>query len=133
MMRLSQEEADRLIQEQNKKLRSWFPKDPGDCKYEPDEGPESSLSKKIRAYGKDHGYPTQVNRQSKKAKGFAEPGWPDVVMALPGGRTVYLELKCDKGRLSGDQIRHKLMFMQLGHEWHEVRSYRQFLDIVEGI
>ena len=129
-MNLSTMEAEKLLEGQKRKCsgpvkKSW----PGP--YEPDEGPESNLSKKIRAYGKGHGYPIQVNRQSKKAKGFAEPGWPDVVMALPGGRTVYLELKCDRGKLTEDQVRYRLMFMQLGHEWHEVRSYRQFLDIVE--
>lgn len=132
-MRFTQEEAGRIIAEQNKKLRISSAKKDGSYDYEPDPGLENSLSKKIRAYGKDHGYPTQVNRQSKKAKGFAEPGWPDVVMALPGGRTVYLELKCDKGRLTEDQIKYKLMFLQLRHEWHEVKSYRQFLDIVEVI
>ena len=44
---------------------------------EPDPGPESSLSGKITKWAKDHGYPCQCFRQSRKARGFTVPGWPD--------------------------------------------------------
>jgi len=43
----------------------------------PDPGPESKLQAKIAKWAKDHGYPCQCFRQSKKAKGFLVPGWPD--------------------------------------------------------
>ena len=42
-----------------------------------DEGPESSLSRKIVKYCKEHGFPCQCFRQSKKAKGFLVPGLTD--------------------------------------------------------
>jgi len=130
--RYSEEEADRIIQEQNKKIRVSVSKRMGEHEYEPDDGPESSLSKKIRAYCKDHGYPAQINRQSIKAKGLLERGWPDVTMCIHG-KVLFLELKTGKGKLSEDQVRIKLQFLALGQHWHEVRSFRQFLDIVEGV
>ena len=43
----------------------------------PDQGRESVLSGKIVKYCKEHGYPCQCFRQSRKAKGFLVPGLPD--------------------------------------------------------
>ena len=60
-------------------------------------------------------------------------GWPDGVMALPKGRVIFLELKNKDGSLKEDQVKYQLKLMALGHEWYVVRSFRQFLDIVEGI
>lgn len=131
-MRMTSEQAERIIEEQNRKLRISISKRTGNYEYEPDDGPESKLSKKIRGYCKDHGYPAQINRQSPKAKGLLEPGWPDVTMCMHD-RVLFLELKTGKGKLSEDQVKIKLQFLALGQEWHEVQSYRQFLDIVEGI
>lgn len=44
---------------------------------EADEGPESGLQGKIQKYCKDHGFPCQCNRKSRKAKGFLTKGWFD--------------------------------------------------------
>ena len=43
----------------------------------PDPGPESVLAGKIVKYCKDHGYPCQCFRKSKKAKGFLVKGLTD--------------------------------------------------------
>jgi hypothetical protein len=43
----------------------------------PDEGPESILQGKIMKYCKESGFPCLCFRQSKKAKDFLVPGWPD--------------------------------------------------------
>ncbi len=42
-----------------------------------DPGPESVLSGKIVRWAKERGYPCQCFRQSRKARGFLAPGWPD--------------------------------------------------------
>jgi hypothetical protein len=46
------------------------------------------------------------------------------------GRVLWIELKGGKGRLSQEQKHMRLTFLALGHEIHEVRSYRAFLDLV---
>ena len=94
--------------------------------YEPDPGSESDLQDKIEKWCEDHGYPFFHDRSRK----CNEPGLPDLVIALPGAVTLWVELKSKRGRLSEDQKRWRLMLLQLGHQWHEVRSYRQFIKIV---
>ena len=50
---------------------------------------------------------------------------------LPAGRTVRLELKRVKGgRMSDEQKQLKLQAMYLGHEIHECRTWKRFLEIV---
>jgi hypothetical protein len=44
----------------------------------------------------------------------------------------WLELKSRGSRLSPDQQKVILMLQYLGHEVYEVRSFKQFLDIVNG-
>jgi len=97
----------------------------------PDPGPESRLASRISRWAKERHYPCLNLRQSPKAKGFLPPGWPDVTLALPKGRTVYLELKGEKGRLSSEQNTMRLALLFNRHEWHEVRSFGRFLEIVE--
>jgi len=99
---------------------------------EPDEGPESKLQGKIVKWAKEWGRPIQSNRQTKGARTLLTPGWPDIVLILPRGRVLFIELKAGKGRLSEEQKQMRLMFMALGHEIHEIRSYRAFISLVEA-
>ena len=104
---------------------------PAECET-PDEGPESRLQAKIVAWCKEWGRPCLSFRQSRQARGFLTPGWPDVTIVMPGGRTLFLELKAKGGRLSEEQKILRLQLMALGHQWHEIRSYRRFLEVVNG-
>jgi len=45
--------------------------------HEADSGPESKLQGKIMQWCKEHGFPCQCFRMSRKARGFLVPGWPD--------------------------------------------------------
>ena len=99
---------------------------------EPDEGPESKLQGKIVKWAKEWGRPIQSNRQTKGARSLLTPGWPDITMILPVNRVLFIELKGKGGRLSEEQKQMKLQFMALGHEIHEVRSYKRFLEIVNA-
>ena len=98
---------------------------------EADPGPESKLQGKIVKWANDKGYPIISFRQSKNARGFIKKGLPDITLALPAKRTVWIELKSDKGILKEEQKQTALKLMALGHEWYQVRSYKRFLDIVE--
>lgn len=96
----------------------------------PDAGPESRLQGKIVKWAKDHGFPCLSFRQSRKAKGFLTPGWPDITMAIHNNRVLFLELKAKKGVLRKEQTATGLQLTQLGHEWHQVKSFKRFLQIV---
>ncbi len=95
-----------------------------------DKGPESVLQGKIVKWAKEWGRPCQSNRQTRKAKGLLNPGWPDVTLIMPGGKVLFLELKSGSGRLSDEQKQLRLQFMALGHTIHTIKSYRAFLSIV---
>lgn len=96
-----------------------------------DSGPESKLQGKITKYCKDHGYPCLSFRQSRKAEGFLVPGWPDITLCLPKGRVVFIELKAKHGHLRQKQGEIRGMMEWLDHEWYLVKSYKQFLSIVD--
>lgn len=129
VLRYSEEEALRIIEEQKAKRQRVSE----GHKYKPDEGLESVLSNKVRGYCKQKGYPALIFKQSKLVKTLVTAGWPDGVIALPRGRVLWVELKNKEGRLKPDQHKYRLMLLALGHHWYEVRSFKQFIDIVEGI
>lgn len=97
---------------------------------EADEGPESNLQKKIVKWADQKGYPCLSFKKSKKAIGYLKPGWPDISLALPMKRTLWIELKAEKGELRKAQNDLRIMFLALGHEWYLVRSYKRFLEII---
>ena len=96
-----------------------------------DPGPESRLQARIVAWAKEHGFPCLSFRQSRRAKGFLTVGWPDVTIALPSKRVVFLELKAAKGVVKDEQRSIHLQLMALGHEVHVCRSFKRFLEIVK--
>ena len=96
-----------------------------------DAGPESDLSKKIRAYCKGKGWPCLIFPQSKLLSRFIPDGWPDCVVIAPR-RVVFIELKAEKGRKSKAQMLMTQMFGYLGHKIHEVRSYKRALEVLHG-
>ena len=97
----------------------------------PDPGPESRLQRKIEAWSRDWGRPCLSLRQSPHAKRLLPAGWPDICLICPGGKVIFIELKSGSGRLSDEQKRLRLQFMALGHEIHEVRSFKRFLEVVQ--
>ena len=101
--------------------------------HEPDEGPESKLASKIRDFAEQRGYPCLIHPQTKKLSWFCPIGYPDVVLTLPYGITLYLELKSVKGHLKDKQKLIAMQLAQLGHQWFEVRSWKKFLEIVTNV
>jgi len=96
----------------------------------PDEGPESALQSKIVKWCKDAGYPCLSFRQSKKAKVFLLPGWPDLTIVIHN-RVVFIELKSASGVLKAEQKALGIQLMGLGHPWYQIKSYKRFLSIID--
>jgi hypothetical protein len=92
----------------------------------PDPGPERDLQSRIEKYCEDKGWYYFHDR----SRGDNRKGHPDIVVALPFGRTLWCELKARGGRLRKEQERAILQLVRCGHEAHVVRSFRAFLRLV---
>lgn len=57
-------------------------------------------------------------------------GAPDFVIALPAGRTLWIECKSAKGVLRQAQAAFLATLQSLGHEAQVVRSLDQFLSLI---
>lgn len=57
-------------------------------------------------------------------------GAPDFVIALPAGRTLWIECKSAKGVLRHCQAAFLATLRSLGHQAHVVRSLDEFLTLV---
>lgn len=97
---------------------------------EADPGRESVLQRKIEAWCREWGRPYLSFHQSPKVKRILPPGWPDMEILMPNGKTLRIELKSAKGRLSDEQKRLRLQFLALGHTIHQIRSYKRFLVVI---
>ena len=93
-----------------------------------DHHPERELQDRAEEYCRENGYYAFHDR----SRGQNQAGFPDLVIALPKGRTVWIEFKSKNGRLSGEQKTVRLQLMACGHEWHEIRSFRHFLSVLQG-
>lgn len=101
--------------------------------HEPDEGPESDLAGKIRKWAKERGYPCLIHPQNPKLSYFIPSGYPDIVLTLPYGITLYIELKSAKGIIKRKQKLMAHQLLTLGHQWYQVRSFKRFLEIVQKV
>ena len=68
----------------------------------------------------------------RKASGVL-PGAPDICLAVPGGKVVWLELKAPRGRLSPAQHLVHALLREIGHAVHVVRSLDDAAAILRGI
>ena len=85
---------------------------------------ESELQSKIEAWCKERGY-FHFHDRSRKVN---TPGMPDLVIALPGGKTLWCELKRPKGgKVSVEQQRVILRLNYLGHCVVVVNTFKGFL------
>jgi hypothetical protein len=96
--------------------------------HEADPGPESRLQVKCEEYLRARGWEFFHDRSQKKNK----RGVPDLIVWAPGGRTLQIELKAKRGRMSEEQKLFRLNLSRNGHVVHEVKSYKRFIEIVEN-
>ena len=59
------------------------------------------------------------------------PGWPDLTVLLPNGRSIHLEVKSQYGRLSANQRGIIENMERLGHRVVVVKSVRAAMDAVD--
>jgi len=93
-----------------------------------DDGKECELDTKIAKYCKEQGYYAFHDY----SKGKNKPGHLDFVIALPNGRTVWIENKSKEGKLSEAQKLNMVLLAGLGHEVYECRSFKRFLEIINA-
>jgi hypothetical protein len=93
----------------------------------PDIGPESQLQARIEKYLKENGFYFFHDR----SRGANKAGQPDLVIALHGGRTLWIELKAAKGRMDKNQRLTRQILLALGHEFYEIRSFKLFIQLLE--
>lgn len=89
--------------------------------------PESKLQQRIEKELRRRGYLFFHDR----SRGMNAPGLPDLLIWAPGGRHILMELKRKGGTMSDEQKRFASRALWLGQEWHEVRSFRQAVGILD--
>ena len=104
-----------------------------DANDEADPGPESELQGKIRENCRQRGWPYLSLPQTPELKKWIPAGWPDDTIIMPYTNVLFLEDKAEKGRLSPEQKLMRSMFHYLGHTIHEVRSWKRYAQITEGL
>ena len=100
---------------------------------EVDEGSESALANRIKQWADKKLYPCLVHPRTKKLSWFLPPGYADIVLSLPFGITLYLETKVQKGIWREKQQLMAMQWQQLGHQYHVVKSWKGFLELVEKV
>ena len=88
---------------------------------------ESDLQKKCESYLMRHA----ITYLHLSPRAREKRGWPDLTFCLEG-KPMAIELKTATGRLSDDQKRVLPAMERDGWHVHVVRSYREFVRIVEG-
>jgi hypothetical protein len=92
----------------------------------PDPGPERDLQTKCENLCDQMGLPWFHDRSKKCNK----EGLPDLLVACPGGVTLWCELKSKDGRMSEAQKQWLLQLMALGHKWYQVKSFKRFAQLI---
>lgn len=91
---------------------------------------ERSLHEAIMAYCRSRCWPVVHSRMDRPAT--CGVGTPDFVIAMPGGRTLWIEAKTRFGKLRPEQLAWMAALRHVGHEAHVVRSMEEFVAIASG-
>lgn len=59
-------------------------------------------------------------------------GCPDFIIFADGGRCFAIEAKTKRGKLTMEQQAWRMMLQRLNHRYSVVRSFNEFLDVVEN-
>lgn len=87
---------------------------------------ESNLHDEILAYCRQHHCYVVHSRMDRATTNAV--GVPDFIVALPGGRTIWIEAKSKKGKLTPAQNGVRIALNSLGHRWACVRNFGEFLE-----
>jgi hypothetical protein len=95
-----------------------------------DPGPEKKLHWRIIAECDRRGFPWVHARMDLPHT--VAVGTPDFVVALPMGRTLWIECKSGARKLTPRQQAWMRRLTRNAHQAHVVRSFRQFLDLIKS-
>lgn len=98
---------------------------------EPDAGPEVNLHDKIAAECRRRGWAyvhSRMDAPTTTAKGVC-----DFVIAASRGRTLWIECKSRTGKQTPAQLGFALQCERQGHAVHVVRSFQEFLNVVDRL
>ena len=94
----------------------------------------------IRAVVKDclvmaipNGSQRTANGRPANAVAGMLPGAPDLVIALPDGKVLWLEVKAPKGRVQDSQVLVHEKLGEIGHAIHVVRSIDEVKEIMDQL
>jgi hypothetical protein len=90
---------------------------------------ESELQQQIAADIKRRGWVCFFSRMDRKTS--ARVGTPDFVIALENGRTLYLECKTKRGKVSESQAATIAWLRKLSHHVEVVASFQEYQQAVE--
>ena len=90
---------------------------------------ESDLHDQILAYCRQHHCYVVHSRMDRATTNAV--GVPDFIIALPEGRTIWIEAKSKKGKLTPAQNGVRIALSSLGHTWTCVRSFQEFLEAIK--
>lgn len=90
---------------------------------------ESDLHESILAHCRLRGWYCVRSRMDKRPTNGV--GVPDFIIAADRGRTLYVEAKARKSKLTTDQVGVREMLLGLGHVHFVCRSYAEFLASLE--
>lgn len=92
---------------------------------------ESDLHDEILAYCRARRWPVVHSRMDVPQT--AGIGTPDFVVALPAGRTVWVEAKAKGGKLRTEQLAWLTALRAVGHSATVVYSFGEFLEAVASL
>lgn len=98
-----------------------------------DTEPESALANSIKQWADKKAYPCLVHPRSKKLSWFLPPGYADIVLSLPLGITLYLEIKAQEGIWRKDQQLMAMQWRHLGHQYFVLKSWKGFLELIDRV
>lgn len=90
---------------------------------------EAPLQDQIEAECNRRGWVCVRTRMDRKTT-FTTPGVPDAIIALPNNRVLWLEAKSKTNKQTPEQKGFQMRVERLGHEYALVRSFQQFLELI---
>lgn len=92
---------------------------------------EAEIHREIMDYCNGLGWVAHHSRMDRPST--CGVGSPDFVVALPAGRTLYVEVKTSTGKLSTEQAAWIRRLQNLGHKTGVVRSLREFVQMAQEV
>lgn len=100
------------------------------AKSEQHEGRESELHSLIKQECSRRQWLCFIGATHKRA--WRPLGEPDALIYADGGRCFMIECKTAKGKLRPEQIGVAMLAERLGHKVHVIRSFGEFLKVVDN-